>query len=175
MACEATAYARAGLIGNPSDGYFGKTISFVIRNFAAKVSLYKSVDLEIVPSFQDRSKYPSMRDLVEDVKVQGYYGGIRLMKATIRRFVDYCDEHGIDLPDENFSVRYRSTIPRHLGLAPGVDQDLVVTPLLGKLESFAQALAKAVQCVLAGRVHENVAVPLGHLIVHTSPPIGRSA
>ena len=39
MAVEATAFARAGLIGNPSDGYFGKTISFTIRDFAAKVPI----------------------------------------------------------------------------------------------------------------------------------------
>ena len=28
------AFARAGLIGNPSDGYHGKTISVILRNFA---------------------------------------------------------------------------------------------------------------------------------------------
>ena len=31
--------ARAGLIGNPSDGYFGKTISVIVRDFAAQVGL----------------------------------------------------------------------------------------------------------------------------------------
>ena len=36
MIIAAHAYARAGLVGNPSDGYFGKTISFIIRNFAAR-------------------------------------------------------------------------------------------------------------------------------------------
>lgn len=117
MACEATAYARAGLIGNPSDGYFGKTISFVIRDFAAKVSLYESAELEIVPSLQDRSKYKSAEDLYDDVKNNGYYGGIRLMKATICRFIEYCREEGIDISRKNFSIRYRSTIPRRLGLA----------------------------------------------------------
>lgn len=117
MACEATAYARAGLIGNPSDGYFGKTISFVIRDFAAKVSLYESREIEIVPSFQDRSKYKSPAELYEDVKNNGYYGGIRLMKATICRFIEYCRENDIQLEEKNFSIRYRSTIPRRLGLA----------------------------------------------------------
>lgn len=117
MACEATAYARAGLIGNPSDGYYGKTISFVIRDFAAKVSLYESREIEIVPSLQDRSKYKSADELYEDVKNNGYYGGIRLMKATICRFIEYCREQQITLEDKNFSIRYRSTIPRRLGLA----------------------------------------------------------
>ena len=27
----AHAHARAGLVGNPSDGYFGKTISFMLK------------------------------------------------------------------------------------------------------------------------------------------------
>lgn len=117
MACEATAYARAGLIGNPSDGYFGKTISFVIRDFAAKVTLYESPEIDIVPSFQDGSKYASMHDLAADVRLNGYYGGIRLMKAAIKRFQDYCDREEIALEKKNFSIRYRSTIPRRLGLA----------------------------------------------------------
>ena len=117
MAVEATAHARAGLVGNPSDGYFGKTISVIIKNYAAKVSLYESPEVEIVPSFQDRSKYASLRDLVSDVQNHGYYGGIRLMKASIRKFVEYCDKEGIRLPDRNFSVRYRSTIPRRVGMA----------------------------------------------------------
>ncbi len=117
MACEATAYARAGLIGNPSDGYFGKTISFIIRDFSAKVTLYENADLEIVPSLEDKSSYAGMRELVEDVQANGYYGGIRLMKAAVKKFYDYCVKHGIVLPDVNFSIRYRSTIPRRLGMA----------------------------------------------------------
>ncbi len=117
MAVEASAYARAALVGNPSDGYFGKTISFTFKEFAAKVSLYESPELEIVPSFQDRSRYATLRDLVQDVKSQGYYGGIRLMKAAIRKFVDYCDRHGTSLHDQPFSIRYRSSIPRRVGLA----------------------------------------------------------
>ncbi len=117
MACEATAFARAGLIGNPSDGYYGKTISIIIRDFAAKVTLFESPELEIVPSFQDRMKYSSLRELAQDVENNGYYGGIRLMKAAVRKFSDYCSEQRIELPDRNFSVRYRSTIPRRLGLA----------------------------------------------------------
>jgi len=30
-------YARIGLLGNPSDGYNGKTISFALANFYAEV------------------------------------------------------------------------------------------------------------------------------------------
>ncbi len=117
MACEATVYARAGLIGNPSDGYYGTCISFIFRNFAAKVSLYESPEVEIIPSVQDRSKYASVFDLNEDVKKNGYYGGIRIMKAAVKKFSEYCHANAIKLPKRNFSIRYRSTIPRRLGLA----------------------------------------------------------
>ncbi len=133
MICEATAYARAGLIGNPSDGYFGKTVSVAFRNFAAKVTMYESPELEIVPSFQDRFKYASMRDLREDVRSQGYYGGIRLMKASIRMFLDYCESHKISLPNRNFSIRYRSTIPLRVGLA---GSSALVTATLRALMEF---------------------------------------
>lgn len=30
-------YARVGLLGNPSDGFFGKTISFSLANYHAQV------------------------------------------------------------------------------------------------------------------------------------------
>jgi len=44
------AYARAGLLGNPSDGYHGKTISIIVRNFWAEVVLYEWETVEIVPT-----------------------------------------------------------------------------------------------------------------------------
>ena len=47
MIIETYGYARAGFLGNPSDGYFGKTISFSVRNFRARVLLYPSARLEI--------------------------------------------------------------------------------------------------------------------------------
>ncbi|HNR33288.1 MAG TPA: GHMP kinase, partial [Candidatus Hydrogenedentes bacterium] len=143
MACEAVAYARAGLIGNPSDGYFGKTISFVIRDFSAKVSLYEHPEIEIVPSFQDRFRYESIRELARDVKANGYYGGIRLMKATIRRFVEYCDQHKKPLAEKHFSIRYRSTIPRRLGLAGS--SALVTATLRCLMEYYEVDIPKAVQ------------------------------
>lgn len=31
-------YARVGLLGNPSDGFYGKTISFSLKNFYAEVT-----------------------------------------------------------------------------------------------------------------------------------------
>ena len=111
------AYARAALIGNPSDGYNGKTISIIVRNFWAKVVLYEWDSVDIVLAEDDRARFSSIYDLAKDVKLHGYYGGIRLIKATIKRFVDFCEDRGIALHDRKFSVRYQTNIPRQVGLA----------------------------------------------------------
>ncbi len=111
------AYARAGLLGNPSDGYHGKTISIIVRNFWAEVVLYEWDSVDIVLTEDDRARFSSIHDLVKDVKLHGYYGGIRLIKATIKRFVDYCQAHQLTLPNRNFSVRYQTNVPRQVGLA----------------------------------------------------------
>lgn len=111
------AYARAGLLGNPSDGYHGKTISFIVPNFWAEVVLYEWSSVDIVLAENDRARFSSVHDLARDVQLHGYYGGIRLIKATIKRFVDYCDREGLHLHDRNFSVRYETNVPQQVGLA----------------------------------------------------------
>jgi glucuronokinase len=110
-------YARAGLLGNPSDGYNGKTISVSVGNFWSEVVLYEWPTVEIVLARHDRARFHSVHDLAQDVELHGYYGGIRLIKATIKRFVDYCNAQHITLHTRNFSVRYDSNIPRQVGLA----------------------------------------------------------
>ena len=119
---ETYGYARAGFLGNPSDGYFGKTISFAMANFRARVLLYPSARLEIKLSKADLPIFENLQDLYETTRWRGYYGGIRLMKAAIRKFHAYCEAHRIKLPQRNFSIRYRSTIPRRLGLAGSSDK-----------------------------------------------------
>ena len=111
------AYARAGLVGNPSDGYNGKTISVNVRNYWAEVVLYEWDTVEIVLATHDRANFRSVDDLTADVKLHGYYGGIRLVKATIKRFVEFCRQRGLRLHERNFSVRYSTNIPRQVGLA----------------------------------------------------------
>jgi len=111
------AYARAGLLGNPSDGYNGKTIAMIVRNFWAEVVLYEWDSVDIVLADNDRARFSSIHDLARDVKLHGYYGGIRLIKATIKYFVEYCQVQNIPLHDRNFSIRYQTNIPRQVGMA----------------------------------------------------------
>src|SRR5215831_18658566 len=113
---ETYGYARAGLLGNPSDGYFGKTLSFAMTNFRARVLLYPSGRLEIKPSKVDLPVFENLDDLYRITRWRGYYGGIRIIQALVVRLVDYCREHGIELPDRNFTLEYESSVPQRLGL-----------------------------------------------------------
>jgi glucuronokinase len=114
---EERAYARAGFLGNPSDGYFGKTISISVKNFGAHISLYESPELVIEAQPEDTNTYNNMHSLVERIKLHGYYGGDRLIKAAIKKFFQYCQDNSIQIENKNFTIRYRSNIPRQVGLA----------------------------------------------------------
>lgn len=133
MIIEERAYARAGLLGNPSDGYFGKTISISIKNLGAQVTLYPSPELRIEADPEDRTEYPNLATFVERVQLHGYYGGERLIKAAIKRFVDYCQQQELKLHNENFTIRYRTTIPRQVGLA---GSSAIITATMKALMSF---------------------------------------
>jgi glucuronokinase len=117
MIIESRAYARAGLLGNPSDGYYGRTISVSVRNFGAHVSLYESPELKIEPQPQDMHIYRNIYDLVDSINMHGYYGADRLIKAAIKKIFEYCQEQDSRLENKNFTIRYLSTIPRQVGLA----------------------------------------------------------
>ena len=133
MIIKKQAFPRAALIGNPSDGYYGKTIAFVFDNYAAQVDLYETPELDFVPSLRDHSCFANVHELVRQVGLYGYYGGIRLLKASVKRFVEYCVERGIKLHDRNFTMRYRTTIPNRLGLA---GSSAIITASIRALEEF---------------------------------------
>ena len=111
------AYARAGLIGNPSDGYFGKTISFTFRDFYAEAVLYEAPYIELLPNRRDRTLYKTLDALEQNISECGYYGGIRLLQAALRQFRRYCVREGIEIGNKGFAMRYFSNIPHHVGMA----------------------------------------------------------
>lgn len=133
MIINTKAHGRAGLIGNPSDGYFGKTISFIVRNFAAEVICYESPQVSIIPGHRDHLVFDSREALVEDVSLNGYYGGIRLIKATIKAFSDYCTSAGIELEKKNFTLQYKTNVPVRVGLA---GSSAIITATMRALMAF---------------------------------------
>jgi glucuronokinase len=146
MIIHTKAYPRVGLIGNPSDGYFGKTISFAFSNFCAEMVLYETPELEILPNYKDHSRFAGIADLVKDVRLHGYYGGIRLLKATVKKFYDYCQENCIDLHKKKFTIRYSSNIPHGVGLA---GSSAIITACLRALMAFyGVSIARYIQANL---------------------------
>jgi glucuronokinase len=116
MLLQTRSYPRAGFLGNPSDGYYGKTIAFAFSDFCVDVVLYESPEIEFLPGDVDDNVFESLDHLTDTVQHYGYYGGVRLVKAVSKVFAEYCRAQAIDLPRRNFTVRYRSTVPRLVGL-----------------------------------------------------------
>ena len=113
MIFRCKAFPRAALVGNPSDGYFGKTIAFVFRNYCAEVELYESPELDLLPSLRDHTTFSGMKELCDEVSLYGYYGGIRLLKASIKKFYEYVCTHSLSIEEKNFTIRYKSSIQRY--------------------------------------------------------------
>ena len=66
-------FYRVGLVGNPSDGYNGKTISMSILNFHAQVILKKNDKIILIPNQKfDRNTFTDFNDLRKDVLDQGF-------------------------------------------------------------------------------------------------------
>lgn len=96
---SASALARSGLVGHPSDGYGGATLSVTLRNFAAEVHAEPAVALDIAPI--DDGQWPE--------------GGQPLVAAAVTRFGRRCTRHDVPF-DGRVRIRYGSTIPREVGL-----------------------------------------------------------
>ena len=160
MIIETFAYARAGLLGNPSDGYYGKTISYLVRNFRARVLVYPSARLEIRPSKADTPIFERVDDLYATTRWRGYYGGIRIIQALIVRFVDYCREQGIPLDDRNFTIEYESTIPLRLGM--GGSSSIITAALRALCQYFRVEIPLPVQAKLVLETEtKELGVPAG--------------
>jgi glucuronokinase len=143
---ETYAYARAGFVGNPSDGYFGKTISFIVRNFRARVLLYPSARLEIKLSKADTPVFENLEELRWITRWRGYYGGIRIIQALLMRFSDYCRQQGVELPDRNFTIEYESTIPQRLGM--GGSSAIITAALRALMQYFEVEIPLPIQANL---------------------------
>jgi len=147
-----SACARAGVIGNPSDGYFGKTISVILKPYFACVTVYEWDELEIVMC-EKNNRFRSLDDLVRDVRQHGYYGGVRLIKATIKRFAEYCHQYGIALHDRTFSIRFETCIPRQVGMAGS--SAIIVATLRALMEFYGVTIPLHLQPSLVLSIERN--------------------
>uniref|UniRef100_A0A3B5L6P8 GHMP kinase C-terminal domain-containing protein n=1 Tax=Xiphophorus couchianus TaxID=32473 RepID=A0A3B5L6P8_9TELE len=109
-------YARVGLMGNPSDGFNGKTIAMTISNFWAEVTLVESQTLVtgLPHPLNDPTEFGSLQDLFCISRREGYLGGLRLLQATCKKFYQFCSKRGIALTKQNFTLKYDTNIPRQV-------------------------------------------------------------
>jgi glucuronokinase len=112
-----TAYARAALLGNPSDGYGGRTISFTFRNFSAEVEVAEGERADVRPA-----------------------AGRPLLEATARRFRRHLEAGGHAAPPSELSLRWRTTIPREVGL--GGSSAIVIAALRALSSLYGVSIAR---------------------------------
>lgn len=114
------AYARAGLLGNPSDIFEGRAIALALANFRASVSIEPAPHFSIAPGADDRLEYPSLREAADALDAYGSDDGVRLLRAALHRFVALRGGLGDLAADDarlRFRIAYATDIPRQVGLA----------------------------------------------------------
>jgi glucuronokinase len=111
------AYPRAALIGNPSDGFGGMTIAFVFSDFHAEVKLEEHDHIQLIPGYADHLEWADLAKFRASIDTMGYYGGLRLLKATLLVFMQHCEENGHELHTRGFKLSYTTDIPQLLGLS----------------------------------------------------------
>ena len=131
----ARAYARAALVGNPSDGYGGRTIAYTFSELCADVTVTSA----------DR--------LVIDAE----RGEAALLRAAYGRFVSHCYETGAN--PRPCSIRVRSSIPAEVGLA---GSSAIVIAALRALCEFNQVEIEKVELpTVALAAEEDLDIPAG--------------
>ena len=158
MSARGRAYARAALLGNPSDGYGGATIGFVIRDFSAEAEARPADRLEIVPAPQDGHEFADVDGLLDDVAANGYYGGLRLAKAALKGFVEHARAAGHETR-RTFSLSYATTIPRQVGL--GGSSAIVIATLRALCSLNGIELPPAELAKLALSAEAELGIPAG--------------
>ncbi len=155
---EATAFARAGLLGNPSDGYHGKTISFTFADFGATVRISPSPQILVVPGPEDGIEFACLDDFVRHTDRCGYHGGLRLIKAAIMQFARFGKSQNWRL-DRPFRLTYRSNIPRQVGLAGS--SAIVVATLQALCRWHDVQIPPHLMATLAWRAEHEIGITAG--------------
>ncbi|CAG8803691.1 31323_t:CDS:2 [Gigaspora margarita] len=135
-------YARIGLMGNPSDGFYGKTISLLISNFFAEITFIPNKFTHT----QEYSKIEFLHSMItttfsflsiESLSIlsftEGYANANRLFQATCKVFFVYCKTNNFTLHKQGFRLCYETNIPRQVGLS---GSSAIITALWKALMKF---------------------------------------
>ena len=147
---EGVAYARAGLLGNPSDGYGGKAIAVALRDFRAIVVLEDAERLEIVPGSTDLLVFDGFDSAHAVLSKRGFDDAPRLLRASLAAFADHCrDELDLDPrdPRQRFRMSTETNVPIQVGLSGS--SAIVVATLRALMEWFGVTIEPATLVELA--------------------------
>jgi glucuronokinase len=127
-----SAHARAALVGNPSDGFGGKTISVTLEEFSAEAVVQRSDALEV---------------------------NAELVEAAVTVFAAHCRGCGHPF-DGRVSVAHSTSIPRQVGL--GGSSAIVIATLRALAAHTGLELGPAAQARLALSAEtEELGIPAG--------------
>ena len=158
------AYARVGLVGNPSDGYGGKCIAASIANYWAESVLTPtpgSSKVKFVPGLYDSNEYASFEDMAVHVEKHGVDGGIRLLKSLCYNIHKYCVDTNqrIDTSRGGFELCYTSNIPKQTGLSGS--SGIIISAMACVIEHYGLSIPKDHRPSLALRVEHDVGINAG--------------
>src|SRR5262245_48035192 len=140
-----TAYARAGLLGNPSDIYGGRVIAFTFRNFAARVLVEPAERIALGGAVAA----DDLQDAIA-VGLARRCGEGALLAAALKQLTDHAPrllEPSQGDARGGFCITVTTDIPRQVGLAGS--SAIVVAVLRALAGWFAVALDGATLAGLA--------------------------
>lgn len=114
------AFARAGLLGNPSDGYGGKAIAITLPDFSASVRIAPAERFSLLAGPSDGLAYESVQAASRAWRAGACEDGLRLLRAAVARFARHwpgIDSLPADDPRLRFEMSYVTDVPRQVGLA----------------------------------------------------------
>jgi glucuronokinase len=135
------AYARVALAGNPSDGYGGRTLAVVIRDFEAKASAAEAAEDELhtpgeggeqlmtaaLTRFRKRigCTQPVKLSCTTNVPREVGLGGSSAIVIACARAL--CDLHGAEIPPDELARLALAVEAEDLGIAAGLQDRMVQT------------------------------------------------
>ena len=159
-------YARIGLLGNPSDQYFGEVIAVSIKNFFAETILTpfsSSSEIKIIPGEYDTNDYNSLSQLKKFTSEHGYEGGAKLLKSLLANFAKFCEDKNIELknPNAGFSLSYSSNIPKQTGMSGS--SAIIISALNCLLDRYdvRGKISKEERAFLALQVESDIGIAAG--------------
>jgi mevalonate kinase len=129
-----TAYPRASLVGNPTDGLGAPALAITFKEYGAHATISPSAQLTLCEPQEETPHWQSLNHLLSYTTLMGFHGGRRLMLALITRFSNYCKNNKITLRNENFTLSWRTTIPPRLGLSGS--SALIIAALRALMEFY---------------------------------------